>query len=251
MHWKLGFAWMALVCGLGLWDVERARAQDGYSGKVVYGMFGPRVLGQTLQSPVQRADRGISRDAYGNFLGVNRAYSGRRFPEPGQRPVSPPPAPLPPPLEVSPEPRSAPEEWLRTEGAEATSWSSPWTSDEEPSGSTFWEEATGARRSSGARIAVVGARGNDRSVDPFAGRIAATLEKMPQIAKRSPIQVTVVGETAILRGRVASARDRELAENVVRLEPGVRDVRNELVVEEPSRVAAARAAAPSLPTGDQ
>ncbi|MHB1034225.1 MAG: BON domain-containing protein [Pirellulales bacterium] len=43
-------------------------------------------------------------------------------------------------------------------------------------------------------------------------------------------QVTVVGETAVLRGVVASTHARDLAEQMVRLEPGIWNVRNELQV---------------------
>lgn len=249
MHWKPGLVWIALACGLGLCVVERAGAQGVSAGEVVYGMFGPRVLGQTLQSPVQRADRGIARDAYGNILGVNRAYSGRRFPEPGVRPSARQPAPIPPQPESPPEPPAAPDEWLRTEGAGATrSLPTPWSTDERQPESASWDqEEAGGRRLPDAKVVAAGFPGSARSADSFAGRIAAMLEQMPQIAKRSPIRVTVVRETAILQGRVASKRDRELAENVVRLEPGVWDVRNELVVEESPRVAATHAVAPGRP----
>jgi osmotically-inducible protein OsmY len=43
-------------------------------------------------------------------------------------------------------------------------------------------------------------------------------------------QVTVDGSTVILQGTVASAEDRKLAERMAMLEPGVKNVRNELVV---------------------
>lgn len=248
MHRKAFVAGIAVACGLGLAAVEIASAQDSSAGRVVYGMFGPRVLGQPLQSPVQRADRGIARDAYGNFLGVNRAYSGRRFPEPGARSLTPQPASIPPQPEISPEPAPAPDHWLRTEGDEAAIAPSPWTSDEIQPGSASLEQGnTGDQRASQGKVALVGLSGNARSVDSFAGRIATMLERMPQIAKRSPIRVTVVRETAILRGRVASPRDRELAENVVRLEPGIWDVRNELTVEELPRIAAAPTAGSGRP----
>jgi hypothetical protein len=46
----------------------------------------------------------------------------------------------------------------------------------------------------------------------------------------SNIQVAVDGGTVILRGLVADDHGRRLAEGMVRLTPGVRDVRNELVV---------------------
>jgi len=73
-------------------------------------------------------------------------------------------------------------------------------------------------------------------MDPFSGRIASALEGTAQIKKRSPIRVDVVGETAILRGRVATQRDRELAENLVRFEPGIWDVKNLLIADDAPRV---------------
>jgi len=44
------------------------------------------------------------------------------------------------------------------------------------------------------------------------------------------VQVRVVGPTVVLTGEVGDDRDRRLAESMVRLTPGVRDVRNELEV---------------------
>jgi hypothetical protein len=55
------------------------------------------------------------------------------------------------------------------------------------------------------------------------------LDNSPHL-KQKKIDVTVAGSTVILKGRVASARDRRLAEAMVRLTPGVRDVQNELTV---------------------
>ena len=75
--------------------------------------------------------------------------------------------------------------------------------------------------------------------------IAATLRRVPQIARRSTIRVAVQNETAILRGEVATQHDRELAENLARLEPGVWDVKNELVVRSPANVAASTTRAPA------
>ncbi len=46
----------------------------------------------------------------------------------------------------------------------------------------------------------------------------------------SRIEVSVAGDEAILRGEVASARDRKLAELLVGFEPGVASVRNQLAV---------------------
>ena len=46
----------------------------------------------------------------------------------------------------------------------------------------------------------------------------------------NPIEVSVGEDEVVLRGEVASERDRRMAELLVRFEPGVRQVRNELLV---------------------
>lgn len=51
-----------------------------------------------------------------------------------------------------------------------------------------------------------------------------------RIQTLEPIQVSLAEGTAILRGVVATPHDRELAEQWILLEPGVRSVRNELTV---------------------
>lgn len=57
----------------------------------------------------------------------------------------------------------------------------------------------------------------------------ALRDRMP-----SPMTVTLQGDTAILRGAVNSPRDRLLAEQLVRMEPGIGRVENELTVTQPS-----------------
>jgi hypothetical protein len=63
--------------------------------------------------------------------------------------------------------------------------------------------------------------------------LTARLENAKQIQKRSPISVTLQGDTAVIRGRVATEHDRDLAAGMLQLEPGVGQVKNELVVESP------------------
>jgi hypothetical protein len=58
------------------------------------------------------------------------------------------------------------------------------------------------------------------------------------------VQVSVDGETAILRGAVVSQNDRQLAEQIALLEPSIAKVRNELTVRKP---ATAPAASPPRP----
>ena len=57
-----------------------------------------------------------------------------------------------------------------------------------------------------------------------------TLARSPQMSGSSRIAVSMEGRTAILRGEVPSARDRDLAAVVLSFEPGISAVRNELVV---------------------
>lgn len=48
-----------------------------------------------------------------------------------------------------------------------------------------------------------------------------------------PFEVSLLGRTAVLTGAVASERDRALAEALVRFEPGISDVQNDLQVAPP------------------
>lgn len=59
----------------------------------------------------------------------------------------------------------------------------------------------------------------------------ARLTRLPEFHATGPIEVTMEGRTAVLRGKVASEADRQLAEDLAMLEPAVRAVRNELVVD--------------------
>jgi hypothetical protein len=63
--------------------------------------------------------------------------------------------------------------------------------------------------------------------------IERRLESMPQIRRFGPLAVTIEDRTATIRGAVATDRDRVLVGHLVRLEPGVSQVRNELVVGQP------------------
>lgn len=53
---------------------------------------------------------------------------------------------------------------------------------------------------------------------------------LPAIHWEGPLQVELVGRTVILKGIVATEHDRDLAERVARLSPGVEQVQNQLVV---------------------
>lgn len=60
--------------------------------------------------------------------------------------------------------------------------------------------------------------------------LSRRIEAADQVRRLGEIQVRVEGRTAILEGEVASAANRALAEQLVRLEPGVSEVRNGLTV---------------------
>jgi hypothetical protein len=60
-------------------------------------------------------------------------------------------------------------------------------------------------------------------------RLASSLTR----AGTGPVEVSVEGETAILRGEVASERDRKLARLLLLLEPGISTVRDELILKRP------------------
>lgn len=62
--------------------------------------------------------------------------------------------------------------------------------------------------------------------------ITARLQGARAIKSAGPIEVVVEGDTAVLRGQVASPRDRLLAEQLARFEPGIWNVRNEITVAE-------------------
>jgi len=200
---------MALIVGLPALGF----AQGTYSGKAVYGRFGPRVLGETLQSPVVRTDRGIARDAYGDFLGRNRDYPGALFsstprPTRAQAPAAPAQGPALAP-EQAPEAPAGPDQWLRSRGPGAEA------APEAPEGSAPSE--SGVPPSAGGRVAPAAAPvvavtfGPTQSGPSPAEDIATMLQRTRRISRQSSIRVIVRNETAILRGEVATPHDQERA----------------------------------------
>jgi hypothetical protein len=75
--------------------------------------------------------------------------------------------------------------------------------------------------------------------------LATRLDKSTRIGRIAPIRVVIEGGTTILRGVVETEHDRALAEQLALLEPGVRRVKNELVVGRTSGSGAAPAGAPA------
>jgi len=60
--------------------------------------------------------------------------------------------------------------------------------------------------------------------------VTQLIQHLGEIEKVTPVTVTMQGDTAVLRGRVATEHDRALAERIALLEPGIWYVRNELGV---------------------
>ena len=67
--------------------------------------------------------------------------------------------------------------------------------------------------------------------------LTSRLTRLFPAVNESQFEVLVAGRTATLRGAVASARQRELAEIVARFSPGIFQIQNELTVRPPSAVA--------------
>ena len=68
----------------------------------------------------------------------------------------------------------------------------------------------------------------------LSSRLAQRLEKSSWLDAQSPIEVAFEQGTAILRGVVATEHDRVLAERMARLEPGIRQVENQLTLVQPT-----------------
>jgi osmotically-inducible protein OsmY len=75
--------------------------------------------------------------------------------------------------------------------------------------------------------------------------LTARLQKSKRLQFVSPVQVAMSGRTAILTGEVATEHDRALAEQVVLLEAGVSQVKNDLTVQQPAAAASAPATSTS------
>lgn len=253
-----------LVMGTVLGITCRASGQDIYGN--VHGMFGDRVMGQTL-SPTARSNLrgGIVKGPSGEFLGRGR-IEGMRFPDmPWQYPVGVQPLPdvqprsfvniipwglLPRPLplragessvsegetraavprEVEPQPAPQPEQWFREPTSESTS---PGT----PAG----ESSVSPAASGAGYAAVVPARRIAVAVSPGAVGAEATAASSlnGQIQRLSQVTIVMENDTAVLRGQVAAEHDRQLAEILTKFEPGVWQVRNEVTVT-PSAASIAR-----------
>jgi hypothetical protein len=72
------------------------------------------------------------------------------------------------------------------------------------------------------------------NANPVSGGLESNLQQMVSQSAALPsnrsIQIAMDGSTIVLRGWTADDNERRLAEGMVRLTPGVHDVRNELQV---------------------
>ncbi|WP_391484814.1 BON domain-containing protein [Anatilimnocola aggregata] len=79
-------------------------------------------------------------------------------------------------------------------------------------------------------------------------RLQTRFANLPALKGRGSIEATMEGDVVVLRGQVATAADRKLAEDLLSLEPEVNQVRNELVIAQSStEVPARESVAPSAP----
>lgn len=231
-----------------------------------YGTFGPRALGVPLEPKERPFSDGLRFGPSGTFEGIRYRFPpwpqpdvGLAVPDAGlvlipevpqalvpqvmpgthrlsdvtppvpERPAAPPPTqqPAPPPM---------PELPLRRTGQEL---------DGEPVSMGPAQPSLGQRRIGPQAISPLQVPGGPHvdlrvgfdSGRPAINQIAASLTQQltesPRIEKLSPIQVQVEGRVAILRGVVASEYDRQVAEQAVRMQPGIVGVRNDLTVEPP------------------
>jgi osmotically-inducible protein OsmY len=76
-------------------------------------------------------------------------------------------------------------------------------------------------------------------------QIRTRLGRLPALSAVGPIEVALEGEAVVLRGTVASEGDRQLAEELLMLEPEVTQVKNELKIQ---GLADTSVASPPAPT---
>ncbi|MFH1264503.1 MAG: BON domain-containing protein [Planctomycetota bacterium] len=106
-------------------------------------------------------------------------------------------------------------------------------------GSQFRGSGAGTRRSRGEirakiRLGFSVPRPNPAQLALKSSNLATQLEKSSWLQTQSPVEVSIESGTAILRGVVATDHDRRLAERMARLQPGIRQVENQLTVTPPA-----------------
>lgn len=229
-------------------------AQSGLGKSEVYGMFGPRVIGESLKPGTQQMFPQFKRDPlllY--FIGVDRTLMGNRVvkeklpaevvgfdlssehtfriyefattPQPILRveeTVAPrePTRPVRPEAEVGPE---VPDIWFRSpsgsggEFTPASQASGQATATQAPPQPAIeYEIGFGARPPGRPELAAIASRRISRAVGVGTGSV---------------IGVSIQNGIATLEGVVATSHDRTLAAHLARFEPGVLRVDNQLTVQ--------------------
>jgi len=232
-----------VACGGPLWAQKP---------RVIYGMFGPRVQGVPLTPGGSSAfgQTGLIRGPSGDFMGRNAYGPAMIFPgQPWQYPAATyqsypaflgpmpleelnggmatqPPVPLPPQPVAPPQPAVQPtpteppggnQQPMREIGSPQAA-----TSPAVGEPGAALPEATPVSMQIGFRPTELGSRP--------ARAVTQLIQHLDEIKKITPVTVTMQGDTAVLRGRVATEHDRALAERIALLEPGIWYVRNELGV---------------------
>jgi hypothetical protein len=236
-------------------------AQQSEEQTTARGMFGDRSLGHPIQPGASHFGSGIQRGPSGDLLSVGRTNGAAMFPTPWRRTE---PAPLPvywgpsylfavpgvqpglvpqeqpgqvpseqprPPEQPTPE-QPAPGIWFRSPPSETTT---PPTS-----GSTgFYGPGNSLGLSvAGAPGSVAAAATDSFRPSPGVSTRITRLAQAGGVLTSSGVQVSVQGNTATIRGAVATSYDRSLVGSLVSLEPGVWHVDNQVtVVPEPGLAA--------------
>jgi hypothetical protein len=74
-----------------------------------------------------------------------------------------------------------------------------------------------------------------RSQATMASNVQRTLYSSPVAGRMQNVGVTIEGTTAIVSGTVATEQDRRMSELLLRLEPGIRQVDNRVIVSQPGQ----------------
>jgi hypothetical protein len=258
-------AMAALVLLLGFQSLSSAQWSD--RKVTVRGMFGDRVMADTLKPRPSKFGGTLEFGPSGNFLGRTPESRARMFnpisttprvwgsvvaPSPLPRPVVaaeliPEFQPLPPipRYEAIQRMKSVPGEpippksdvWIR--GPSRTNDGGPAAPSPRAGRPSVGSGAAYALPLSNQYAVGFGddVPGPIRQVSQrfyVASRIEDRLQRVLGTRARSPISVSLVNGTATVRGRVSTQNDRQLIGNLVMFEPGIRVVDNQVSIESPN-----------------
>ncbi len=252
--------WISIsICVMSLWSgpgFRDGRALRGDDRPTVRGPFGDRTLGRPLQPGASRNGGGVQRGPYGSILGLSRGDAGSMLRTPWRR-VEPMPVfintgPAPylyaapgarpmvvPQQQPGPAPGDQPlPAWMSNPGEPASDiWfrvpapSSETTTPVAPGDSGFYRP----RESPGWSVIGIPVSGSTGAKGPFqpSPSVSARITRLAHAGgapASSGMQVSVQGDTATVRGTVATPHQRDVVGNLVRLESGVWNVDNQVIV---------------------